>query len=156
MSEFFHQFLIWMHQQPALQRRTISGDVTTTEVRFDMKSEDPSASPTPNQLQWVRMLGPLRRILGWLCLAVAALGAIMPIIPGWPALIFAIVLLGRRDPLLRRINLIARGTLRLLRNSPVPWLRTIGGKISAFYVRMRTAVMPHITSAERHLGDPAN
>lgn len=93
-----------------------------------------------------------RRALGLFCLGLGVLGTIMPIIPGWPALILAIVLLGRRDRTLRYTHLLGRRTLRWLRTHPVPHIRFSGRRISGYYVNLRRAVTPHIIAAERTWG----
>lgn len=94
----------------------------------------------------------LRRSLGFFLLLVWALGAILPIIPGWPALILAIVLLGRRDRALRLMHLYWRRTLRWLRRHPVPQVRPVGHWLSGHYLTLRRAVTPGIIAAERALG----
>lgn len=89
-----------------------------------------------------------RRALGYLCLVIWAVGAVLPIIPGWPALIFAIVLLGRRDRTLRFMNLLTRRTLRWLRLHPIPRIRDTGRWLSAKYVTLRRAITPRLIAAE--------
>jgi hypothetical protein len=93
-----------------------------------------------------------RRAAGYFCLVIWALGAILPIIPGWPALIVAIALLGRRDRSLRLMHLVARRTLRWLRRHPAPQVRPVGLWLSAQYVVARRAVTPGIIAAERAFG----
>ncbi len=93
-----------------------------------------------------------RRVAGFLCLFIWALGAILPVIPGWPALILAIALLGRRDRTLRLIHLVARRALRWLRRHPLPQVRPVGLWLSEKYVATRRAVAPGIAAAERALG----
>ncbi|MFV9507800.1 MAG: hypothetical protein AB4911_24895 [Oscillochloridaceae bacterium umkhey_bin13] len=95
---------------------------------------------------------PLRRVLALCCLIVWVLGMILPIIPGWPALIVAIALLGRRDRALRQIHLLWRRSLRWLRRHPIYPLRSTGRWISSRYVELRRALTPHIASAERTFG----
>ncbi|HMQ34782.1 MAG TPA: hypothetical protein PKD53_28855 [Chloroflexaceae bacterium] len=96
--------------------------------------------------------GPARRAVGYFCLFVWALGAILPIIPGWPALIVAIALLGRRDRTLRLLHLLGRRTLRWLRRHPAPQVRPMGLWLSERYVALRRAITPGIIAAERALG----
>jgi hypothetical protein len=92
-----------------------------------------------------------RRVLGFLCLGVWALGAILPIIPGWPALILAVVLLGRRDRTLRLMHLLGRRSLRWMRAHPAPRVRGAGRWLSGQYLVARRALTPAIISAERRL-----
>ena len=101
-------------------------------------------------LQFARSAA-LRRTIGWICLLVALVGAVMPVIPGWPALIGAIVLLGRRDPLLRWLHLWLRRGLRALRRTRITFLRNLGVQLSFHYVRSRRALLPAIIAAERAL-----
>ncbi len=90
-----------------------------------------------------------RRVLGFLCLIIWALGAILPIIPGWPALIIAVVLLGRRDRTLRFMHLFGRRALRWLRRHPAPWVRSVGLWLSGQYIIARRALTPAIIRAEQ-------
>ena len=90
-----------------------------------------------------------RRVLGFICLGIWALGAILPIIPGWPALIFAVVLLGRRDRTLRSMHLVGRKALRWLRQHRTPRVRTTGRWLSEQYLSARRALTPAIIRAER-------
>ncbi len=96
--------------------------------------------------------GPARRVAGYLCLFIWALGAVLPVIPGWPALIVAIALLGRRDRTLRQLHLVGRRTLRWMRYHPAPQVRPLGLWLSERYVALRRAVTPGIIAAERALG----
>jgi hypothetical protein len=90
-----------------------------------------------------------RRVVGFTCLGIWALGAILPIIPGWPALIVAIVLLGRRDRTLRFLHLIGRKSLRWLRQHRTPRIRTTGRWLSEQYLSARRALTPALIRAER-------
>jgi hypothetical protein len=94
----------------------------------------------------------VRRTIGFLCLIIWVLGVILPIIPGWPALIIAIALLGRRDRMLRLIHLAARRGLRWLRRHPLPQVRPAGHWLSARYIAVRRAITPGIIAAERTFG----
>lgn len=94
----------------------------------------------------------IRKVAGLCCLVVWALGAILPIIPGWPALIVAIALLGRRDRTLRLLHLYGRQSLRWLRRHPAPQVRPVGLWLSDKYVVMRRAITPGIIAAERTFG----
>ncbi len=87
--------------------------------------------------------------LALICAVVAAIGAILPIIPGWPCFILAIVLLGRRHYVLRRARLIGRGGLRHLRRSPQPSIRRVGWRLSKAYARSSRLIAPMLTAAER-------
>ncbi|MFN3374713.1 MAG: hypothetical protein ACK44M_14245, partial [Chloroflexus sp.] len=81
-------------------------------------------------IQFLRLNPTIRRALGFLFLALGLIGSLFPIIPGWPGFLFAIILLGRRDRLLRRLHLIARFALRWLRKAPIPHVRGIGQWLS--------------------------
>lgn len=91
----------------------------------------------------------LRRALGLFFLAFALLGFILPILPGWPFIIPAVLLLGRRDPALRRTHLLLRHTLRWLRRSDSPLLCKLGMRLSLEYVRSKRMLGPKIVAAER-------
>ncbi|MDZ4722244.1 MAG: hypothetical protein SH847_27595 [Roseiflexaceae bacterium] len=91
----------------------------------------------------------IRRILGLIFLFVAILGFILPIIPGWPFIVPAVLLLGRRDRSLRWLNVLVRRSLRFLRHSRTPWVRQAGIRLSTEYTRGRRALIPTIDKAER-------
>lgn len=91
----------------------------------------------------------LRKLLGLICLFIAFLGFVLPIIPGWPFIVPAVVLLGRRDPLLRWLNLQVRHLLRFMRRSEQPLVRAVGTRLSAEYARGRRALMPKIIELEQ-------
>jgi len=91
----------------------------------------------------------VRRALGFLFLGIGVAGALLPIIPGWPGLFVAILLLGRRDPTLRKLHLFGRRGLRGLRTSRAPHLRRVGRWLSAQYVGMRRSITPKIIWAEK-------
>jgi hypothetical protein len=95
---------------------------------------------------------PVRRALGLLSLFVGILGVILPIIPGWPGFVLAIVLLGRRDRTVRHTFLLGRRLLRTLRRARHPHLRQIGQRLSAEFVRGRRMLEPAIARAERLFG----
>jgi uncharacterized membrane protein YbaN (DUF454 family) len=90
----------------------------------------------------------LRRALGFFFLAIGIAGALLPIIPGWPGLFVAILLLGRRDPLLRRMHLVGRRSLRRLRTARAPHTRRFGRWLSGQYVGMRRSITPKLIQAE--------
>jgi uncharacterized membrane protein YbaN (DUF454 family) len=71
-------------------------------------------------------LAILRRALGLILLAIGILGILLPILPGWPFIIPAVVLLGRRDRVLRLAHLLVRGSLRRMRRARHPMLRQAG------------------------------
>lgn len=98
-----------------------------------------------------QLIGSLRRILGVCCLILGVLGCVLPIIPGWPFLIPAIVLLGRRDPWLRRCHLLLRRTLRRMRRAEHPLLGGLGRRLSSEYVRSKRSLAPRIIAIERAL-----
>jgi hypothetical protein len=91
----------------------------------------------------------VRRILGLVFLLIAILGFILPIIPGWPFIVPAVLLLGRRDWMLRWLNVLVRSCLRRLRHSQKPWIQQIGQRLSIEYTRGRRALVPAIDKAER-------
>jgi hypothetical protein len=93
----------------------------------------------------------IRRIVGLICLLIGLLGLLLPILPGWPFIIPAIVLLGRRDRALRLLHTIVRRALRFLRRHPVPSLRQFGQRLSSEYVRFKRTIVPKIDAAERAL-----
>lgn len=91
----------------------------------------------------------VRRTLGFLCLFIWALGAVLPIIPGWPALIVAVVLLGRRDRTLRSMHLFGRRLLRWMRVHRTPRIRRAGRWLSDQYLSARRLLTPAIIRAEQ-------
>ncbi|WP_129630506.1 hypothetical protein [Candidatus Oscillochloris fontis] len=91
----------------------------------------------------------VRRTLGFLFLGVGIVGSLLPILPGWPGLFVAILLLGRRDPTLRRLHLFGRRRLRSLRTSRVPHMRRVGRWLSDQYVGMRRLITPKLIWAEK-------
>jgi uncharacterized membrane protein YbaN (DUF454 family) len=99
----------------------------------------------------IRAAAALRRPVGFALLAVALLGFALPIIPGWPFIIPAILLLGRRDRALRRTHLALRRALRSMRRSEREWLRQAGLRCSAEYLKAKRAITPAIRAAERTL-----
>lgn len=90
-----------------------------------------------------------KRILGIICLLIALAGFILPIIPGWPFIVPAVLLLGRRDPLLRWLNMTLRHGLRVMRRSQQPLVRMLGLRLSTEYARGRRSIMPRILELER-------
>ncbi|MEI8306035.1 MAG: hypothetical protein WCF99_03105 [Chloroflexales bacterium] len=94
----------------------------------------------------------VRRTLGFLALGVGIAGILLPIIPGWPGFVVAIVLLGRRDPALRHLHVFGRRTLRAMRRSRVRQMRRLGHWLSAHYVGMRRSITPHLIQAEKMFG----
>ncbi|NTV65639.1 MAG: hypothetical protein HGA65_19190 [Oscillochloris sp.] len=90
-----------------------------------------------------------RRVLGFCFLGIGIAGVLLPIIPGWPGFFVAIILLGRRDPALRRLHLVGRRILRRLRTARTPHLRRLGRWLSDQYVGMRRSMRPHIIRAEK-------
>ncbi|HWQ11293.1 MAG TPA: hypothetical protein VNL77_00760 [Roseiflexaceae bacterium] len=91
----------------------------------------------------------VRRIVGLFLLAVGILGALLPVLPGWPFIIPAVVLLGRRDRVVRTCHLLARYALRAMRRSRIPPVRRVGLRLTAEYVRARRVAMPAIAATER-------
>jgi hypothetical protein len=111
-------------------------------MREPMRVMNSSASP------W-RLL---RRIAGYTCLGIGVLGAILPIIPGWPGFFLAVALLGRRDRTLRLTHLFGRRLLRMLRRARHPFVRRTGHWVSAEYLNLRRQLLPHLDKAERLFG----
>jgi len=107
------------------------------------------AVPTAGWWRPLLVLG--RRIVGTILLIIGILGWLLPILPGWPFVIPAIVLLGRRDPLLRRMHLVLRHGLRLLRRARQPRVRRLGLRLLDAYRRARATVVPAIDATERAL-----
>jgi hypothetical protein len=95
------------------------------------------------------LISMTRRLLGYFCLVLWALGAILPVIPGWPALIVAVVLLGRRDRSLRLMHLLGRRMLRWMRLHPAPRISSMGRWLNGQYLAARRALTPAIIRAER-------
>jgi hypothetical protein len=100
-------------------------------------------------IRFLRFNPTVRRTLGIIFLIAGIIGSLFPIIPGWPGYVLAIILLGRRDRLLRRLHLIGRFGLRWLRKAPAPHLRRIGHWLSQQYVEIRRAVVPRLIALER-------
>lgn len=93
----------------------------------------------------------LRRPVGFVCLVIGVIGWIFPILPGWPFIIPAVALLGRRDPMIRHPHIWFRRTLRRMRRARQQWVRQLGVRGSFEYVRVRRMVTPLIDQAERAL-----
>ncbi len=92
-----------------------------------------------------------RRAIGLVFLLVGILGVLLPILPGWPFLIPAIVLLGRRDPLLRWLNLHVRLAVRWLRNHRHPLVGGAGARISKEYMQTCRMIAPMLDRMERFI-----
>jgi uncharacterized membrane protein YbaN (DUF454 family) len=93
----------------------------------------------------------LRRPIGLICLIIGILGLILPILPGWPFIIPAIVLLGRKDRTLRLLHLLLRNGLRALQRSRVTWMRQLGMRLRMEYIRGRSMILPAIIKAEQSM-----
>lgn len=112
----------------------------------------PAPRPPTSSPGWLRPLLVIgRRVVGTILLIIGILGWLLPILPGWPFVIPAIVLLGRRDPLLRRMHLMLRVGLRLLRRARHPRIRQFGLRLLDAYQRARATVVPAIDATERAL-----
>ncbi len=94
----------------------------------------------------------IRRTLGFIALGIGIAGVLLPIIPGWPGFVVAIILLGRRDPALRYLHLLGRRSLRRMRRSRIRQMRRLGHWLSAHYVGMRRSITPRIIQAEKIFG----
>jgi hypothetical protein len=92
----------------------------------------------------------LRRPVGLFFLLLAILGFVLPVIPSWPFVVPAVILLGRRDRALRHTHLLLRRSLRILRRSQTNWIRIIGRRLSDEYVKVRRMLTPMICAAERN------
>jgi hypothetical protein len=98
------------------------------------------------------MVNPwLRQSLGLTAALFGVIGSAFPIIPGWPAFLLAALLLGRRNPIIRRPLLLIRRTLRTLRHTRHPSVRDIGRRLSFVYVETRRLVLPRLIAVERQL-----
>lgn len=93
----------------------------------------------------------VRRLMGIICLVIGIAGFLLPILPGWPFIIPAIILLGRRDPWLRWLHLVLRHQLRRLRRSRHPSVRSLGLRLSAEYVRSKRVLSGALLTTERTL-----
>ena len=102
----------------------------------------------------VQVLNGLRRVVGIFLLILGIFGAILPILPAWPFIVPAILLLGRRDRTLRYTHLLLRRALRRLRHSQTPLLRQLGVWCSREYIRTRRLLTPLLIAAERRLRLP--
>jgi uncharacterized membrane protein YbaN (DUF454 family) len=91
----------------------------------------------------------VRRIVGLLFLLIGILGLLLPILPGWPFIIPAVVLLGRKDRVLRFSHLVVRWSLRHWRRSQWSWLRRLARFLTQKYVETRRVVVPAIDATER-------
>jgi hypothetical protein len=94
----------------------------------------------------------IRRGIGIICLIIGVLGLLLPILPGWPFLVPAIVLLGRRDRTLRYTHLWVRMALRFMRRHKTPSMRQTGLRLSREYVNFKRLIVPKIDAAERAMG----
>lgn len=98
------------------------------------------------------MINPLlRQSMGIIAALFGVFGSIFPIVPGWPAFLLAAVLLGRRNPLIRRPLLLVRSLLRRLRATRNSWLRMTGRRLSKLYVGTRRVVLPRLIAVEQRL-----
>jgi len=75
------------------------------------------------------ILALARRSVGLCCLVLGVAGVLLPILPGWPFLLASGRILGRRDPLLRRMLLAGRRGVRRLRRARHPLLRRAGAQL---------------------------
>ncbi len=75
----------------------------------------------------------LRHIGGWSLIVLGLLGLILPVLPGIVLLVLGIIVLGPRDPTLRRIAFSIRLTLRRCSRARRPFLRQLGWKLRHAY-----------------------
>jgi hypothetical protein len=74
----------------------------------------------------LRIWQALRPSLGWLCMAVGALGMIFPLLPGIPFLLVGVALVGRRNWVLRWVSVQEKRVLRRWARHPAPIVRGVG------------------------------
>lgn len=92
-----------------------------------------------------------RRIAGWL-VVVAGLAMLVLPGPGLLALVLAIMLLGRRDPTLRRLAVLLRLTLRRLSRAEHAAVRRVGRWLRQQHAHSRTFIREQV---RRHAdGEP--
>ena len=98
------------------------------------------------------MVNPwLRQTIGIVAAVLGVIGSAFPILPGWPAFLLAAILLGRRNPVIRRPLLFVRRLLRRLRSTRYSWLRRAGRRLSHLYVATRRVVLPRLIAIEHRL-----
>jgi uncharacterized membrane protein YbaN (DUF454 family) len=85
-----------------------------------------------------------RRILGWLVLSLGLLGLALPVLPGLLLLGLGIVILGPRDPSLRRLAIRIRLLLRRWSKARHPHLRRLGCYVRSRYRASRLALRTYL------------
>ncbi len=78
-------------------------------------------------------LALLRHISGWSLILLGLLGLVLPVLPGIVLLVLGIIVLGPRDPTLRRIAFSIRLTLRRWSRARRPFFRQLGWKMRHAY-----------------------
>jgi uncharacterized membrane protein YbaN (DUF454 family) len=87
------------------------------------------------QGRFSKLAQPFRRALGVSLLVVGVAGLILPLLPGWPMLFVGGRILGRQDPLMRRLVLSGHRCVRWLRQSRVNVLKQAGAKLTPHWQR---------------------
>ncbi len=97
--------------------------------------------------------GMVRRVCGWLVVVAGVAMLVLPG-PGLLALVLGIILLGRREPMLRRVAVLLRLHLRRLSRAKQPLVRRVGHWLWGHYSRARHFVREQL---HRHAnGQPLN
>jgi hypothetical protein len=74
-----------------------------------------------------RVFWPIvRQVIGWIFLALAVLGAVLPVLPGILFLVIGIVLVGRRNIVIRRARVALKRGLRHWAAQPHPLVGRVG------------------------------
>jgi hypothetical protein len=98
----------------------------------------------------VPTLRMLRRGLGWLLFGLGLLGLVFPILPGFLLLALSMILLGPKDPFLRRIAVSTRLALRHWSQMKHPHLRRIGQSLRNLYSGARRQFRAQFRLFEEH------
>jgi hypothetical protein len=82
-----------------------------------------------------------RWLSGVCCIVLGVIGCILPVLPGLPFLVVGGRLLGRRDPLLRRLLTLSHHAMRRLRASSQPALRRASARLHPHWRRLARLVL---------------
>jgi hypothetical protein len=85
-----------------------------------------------------------RRMLGWFVLSLGLLGLAVPVLPGLLLLGLGIVILGPRDPVLRRLAIRIRLFLRRWSQARHPRWRWLGQQLRSRYRASRLALRTYL------------